>query len=66
MFIFKVQSISPSALMIIGKTLIEKSPLDELVNICLVKETAVAGPVSCFPANALHSSSTDKEILFML
>ena len=65
MFIFKVQSISPSALTIIRKRLIRKSPLDELINICLVKETGATGPVSCFPANALHSSSMDKEILFL-
>lgn len=40
-------------------------PIDELINVCLVKETGVAGPVSCFPANTLHSISTEKEIIFL-
>lgn len=51
--------------MVIGKRLIRKSPLDELINICLVKEADVAGLVFCFPANATHSSSMDKYIFFL-
>lgn len=51
--------------MVIGKRLIRNSPLDELINIYLVKKAGVAGLVFCFPANVTHSSSMDKEILFL-
>lgn len=61
--ICKVKSVSHSSLMIMGKTLIGKSPPDELINMCLVRDTGTAGPVSYFLANALHVSSMQQDIL---
>lgn len=40
--ISKVQSVSHSSLMIMGKILIRKPPPDELINMGLVRDTGVA------------------------
>lgn len=60
--ISKVQSASHS-LTIMGNILIGKYSPHELINVCSVRDRGVAGPVSSFLANALHSSSRQQDII---